>query len=171
MAYKNSVTIVNDALLAMHLMHEVCVWMEKNGLVHSKWWEPKNMNRTFMLQQAEPKEFCVVLVNKKAAASFILQDTERNQSWEYVDKTHRQPALYMHWLTVSREFAGKGLPKIMVDFAKKEARKKKLRFVRLDADANQSKLMRIYSDLGFLLMAIEQDGKNKIAYFQMVVKT
>lgn len=158
--------IINDTDTAIHLMHEVSLWMKKNGLVHSKWWEPENMNREFMLKQAEPSEFFVAIVDGKPAASVILQDTERNQSWKYIDKNEPKKALYIHWLTVNRELAGQGLPKIMVDFAVDEARKKNLGLLRLDTDVNQPKLMKVYKDLGFKIMGVQQEIENKIAYFQ-----
>jgi len=158
--------IVNDPDKAITLMHEVSLWMKSAGLVHSKWWEPNNINRNFMFKYAEPIEFFVAIKDGKAAASVILQDNERNQSWKFIDKNNPKPALYLHWLTVIREFAGKGLPKILIDFAVKEALKKNLKLLRLDTEANQPKLMKVYKDLGFKLMGVEQGGSHKTAYYQ-----
>ncbi|MBN1168872.1 GNAT family N-acetyltransferase [Candidatus Woesebacteria bacterium] len=162
--------IVNDSSKAINLMHEVSKWMKSAGLVDSEWWEPKNMNEKFMFKHAEPYEFFVAIVDGKTAASVILQDNERNQSWKFIDKNKPQKALYIHWLTVNREFAGKNMPKDLVEFTTKEALKKNLKLIRLDTDANQPKLMKIYNNLGFKLMGIEQEGNHKTAYFQKAIK-
>ncbi len=88
----SNAVIVNDADRAIALMHGVCVWMDKAGLVNSEWWKPKNMNKEFMFKQAEPDEFFVAIINGEPAASVILQDNERNQSWHYIDKNLPQKA-------------------------------------------------------------------------------
>ena len=161
--------IVNDPDKAINLMREVYLWMKTANLVHFEWWEPANMNREYMYKHAEPDEFFVAFENGAAVASVILQDNERNQSWKFIDKNNPKPALYLHWLTVIREFAGKGLPKILIDFAVKEALKKNLKLLRLDTEANQPKLMNVYKNLGFELMGIGQEGDHKTAYYQKSV--
>jgi ribosomal protein S18 acetylase RimI-like enzyme len=163
----NTITISNDPDKAISLMRDVSVWMKRNGKIYSKWWEPENMNKRFMLKKAEPGEFYFVTVNDKPAAAVILQDNERNQSWKYVDRDNPQPALYVHWLAVIRHFAGQGLPKTIIDFAANTARKNNFKLLRLDTDANEPKLMSIYKNLGFQLMAIDPEGQHKTAYFQM----
>jgi len=161
--------IVNDTDRAIMLMYEVSLWMKENDLDHSKWWKPTNMNQIFMFKHAEPNEFFVVIKDGETAASVILQNNERNQSWKFIDKNNPKPALYIHWLTVNREFAGQGFSKILIEFASKEALKKNLKLLRLDTDADQPKLMNVYKNLGFELMGIGQEGDHKTAYYQKSV--
>jgi len=114
----SKVKIIQSFEKGIVVMHNAGLWMEKSGLKPNKWWKPENMNRNFILKHTEPDEFYVALVGDKPAASMVLQETERNQSWKSVDGDKPKRALYLHWLCVQRDFAGKGFPKVMVEFAK-----------------------------------------------------
>jgi len=158
--------IIQDADKAISVMHDVGVWLEKSGMNPSLWWQPQNMNRSFLLQHVEPNEFYVAIANRIPAASVVLQDSERNQSWKSVDGDKPQKALYIHWLCVARDFAGQELSKAMVDFAGAEAAKRKLKLLRLDTDADKEKLCSLYERLDFRLMGIEEEGEHRTAFYQ-----
>ena len=128
------------------------------------------MNPTFMLQHTEPDEYYVAIVDDKPAASLILQDTQRNQSWEQVDATNPKKAFYVHWLCVTRDFSGKGYSKLMIDFAAREAKNRGFKFLRLDTNANEEKLCNLYEGLGFILMGTNQEGDHKTAFYQKDLK-
>ena len=162
----NKYEIIQDMDQAITVLHSVAIWLEKSGKNPSKWWQPKNMNREFFLQHAEPSEFYVVLVEGAPAAAAILQNTERNQSWKSIDKDKKVTALYIHWLCVSREFAGTGLPNIIINFAAQKALSCNIHVLRLDADAKEKKLTEIYEKLGFYLVTIEQDSHGETAFYQ-----
>lgn len=151
------ITITQNLDQSLDVMHDAGEWMQASGMHPNEWWTPEHMNRTFMLQHAEPKDFYVLLNNGIAAASVVLQDTERNQSWKFIDKKHPQKALYIHWLAVKREFAGQGLSDRLIDFAKQEARKRGLRLLRLDTHANQPKLCALYEGFGFERVGTQED--------------
>lgn len=161
--------IIQDTDKALLVMHEAATWRVNQGVDPGDWWKPENMNRDFMLQHSEPDEYYVALEHGKPAASVILEDTERNQDWSFIDKDNPKKALYVHWLCVTREFAGKGYSKIMIDFAEKEAQKRGLSLLRLDTDADEEKLCRLYEGLGFHLMGIEGEGDHGVAYYQKEV--
>ena len=158
--------IVQNVDFAISVMREAGAWLEKSGKTPSKWWQPKNMNRNFLLQHAEPSEFYVLLVDGKSAAAMILQDSQRNQSWKSIDKTKSAKALYIHWLCVSRKYAGKGLPKILVEFAEKQAKAKGIHLLRVDTNAKETKLRKIYESLGFALADVEQEARRQTAFYQ-----
>jgi ribosomal protein S18 acetylase RimI-like enzyme len=120
--------ILQDTDRAITVMYNAASWMEKSGIPLSQWWEPQNMNPAFLLQHSEPNEFYVAVVAGKPAASVILQETERNQSWKPIDGDAPQHALYIHWLCVARDFSGQGYSKLMVDFAAGEAKKRDLSY-------------------------------------------
>lgn len=160
------IKIVQDIDRAISVMHNAATWLAESGKHPSKWWLPKNMNRDFLLQHAEPDEFYVALVGEKPAASVILQDNERNQSWNSVDKGKPPRALYVHWLCVGRNFAGTGLSKTVIDFAEKYAQRKNISVLRLDTNVDEVKLRALYEHLGFRLMGIEQEDCQKTAFYQ-----
>lgn len=144
-------------------------WLAKSGLKPSLWWKPENMNREFLLKHVEPNEFYVAVMDGNQAASMVLQETERNQSWKSVDGDKPQKALYLHWLCVHRDFAGQGISKNMVDFAKKEAIKRGFSLLRLDTEAEEKKLCSLYESLGFKLMGKEKEADRTTAFYQMSI--
>jgi len=158
--------IVQDTEKAIHVMHNSGKWLLETGKNPSKWWQPQNLNRKFLLQYAKPQEFFVALVDGKPAAAAVLQYDQSAQDWQCVDKGKPESALYIHWLCVDRQFAGMGLPKLMVDFAESHAQKKNIRLLRVDTNADETKLREIYVDLGFRLMAVEQEDYRKTAFYQ-----
>lgn len=158
--------IIQDTDKAISVMYEVANWMKDKGMSLSQWWQPQNMNRAFLLQHAEPNEFYAVMVADQSAGSVILQETERNQSWQPIDGDMPEKALYLHWLCVARNFAGQGIPKIIVDFATSEARKRGFKLLRLDTNAKEEKLCKLYEDLGFHLMGMEQEKNHQTAFYQ-----
>jgi len=162
---KNSL-IVQDVDKAISVIHSAGAWLEKSGRNSSKWWQPQNLNKQFLLQYAEANEFYVLLIDNKPAAAMILQLTERNQSWKSVDKKHPKRAVYIHWLAVDREFAGQGLPKLMIDFAAKFAKEKNVSLLRLDTNADEPKLMRIYENLSFEPMGVEREENHNTVFYQ-----
>jgi len=163
---KSAINIVQDVDKALTVLRDAGTWLETSGKHPNKWWQPQNMNRDFMLKQAEPNEFYIALVDNAPAACVILQDTQRNQDWEYIDKGEDVRALYIHWLCVARKFAGQDLPKVMIAFAAEFAKKNKLSLLRVDTNAKEKKLMEMYERLGFRLMGIEKEDYRDAAFFQ-----
>ena len=158
--------IVQNVDQAISVMHGVGRWLEESGQNPSKWWQPQNMNREFLLQHAEPSEFYTVLVDANPAVAAIIQDNQRNQSWQSVDKNKSVIALYIHWLCVNRQYAGRGLPKIIIDFAEQQAISKGMHLLRVDTNAQEMNLRKIYENLGFKLMAIKQEDYRQTAFYQ-----
>ena len=165
-----TVNIIQDMKLAIYVMRSVGKWLEDSGKNPSKWWKLENLNPEFLLKYAKPQEFFVALVNKKTAAAAILQVNQNSQDWKSIDKGHQQVALYIHWLCVDREFAGKNLPKFMIDFAEKKAREDNIDLLRVDTNASETKLRKIYEKLGFHLVAVEQENYRRTAFYQKIIK-
>jgi len=150
---EREIKIVQDVDQAIMVMRDAGRWLEESGKNPSKWWQLKNLNKKFLFQYTKPEEFYVVLVDDKPAAAAILQFSQKT--------------LYIHWLCVARRFAGQGLPKIIVDFAKKLASEKNIKSLQADTNADEAKLRKIYEDLGFRLMAIKQEDYRKTAFYQI----
>lgn len=165
----DNVKIIQNADMAITIMHNVGKWLVESGLNPEEYWLPENMNKDYLLKHVEPEEFYVVLVDDIPAASVVLQEDQRNQSWESVDKDKPKEALYFHWLAVNREFAGKGLPKIVLDFSKKEAKKRGYELIRLDTIASQPKLRKVYDDLGFIAVCIGEGEFSDTVFYQMKI--
>ncbi len=159
--------IVQDKDGAIAVLFDASLWLESVGKVHSKWWKSENMNPKFFADYAEDNEFYCGLVHGVPAAAMILQENERNQSWEHIDRGKKEKALYAHWLAVARKFSGLGLSKLMIDFASKKGKEKGLKYLRLDTNAKEEKLVHLYKKLGFEMMGIDEEST---AYFQKKLK-
>lgn len=163
---KMTINIIQDMNLAISVMRSVGKWLEESGKIPSKWWKLENLNPKFLLKYAKPQEFFVALVDKKPAAAAILQFTQNSQDWQSIDKDKTQKALYIYWLCVDREFAGRNLPKVMIDFAEKKAKENHVNLLRVDTNAEEMKLRKIYEKLGFNLVAVEQEDYRQTAFYQ-----
>lgn len=159
MANTNSVNIIQDIDKSIEVMLDAAKWLESSGKEPSVYWQSKNMNRQYLSKHAEPNEFYVAMIQDQPAASMILQNSERNQSWQAVDGSKPKKALYVHWLCVNREYAGKNLPRTMIDYAVQKAKSMNLKLLRLDTQADNIKLCQIYEKLGFHLTGRETDDK------------
>lgn len=168
-AFQESMKIIQDMDQAIGVMRGAGQWMKESGKNPSKWWKLENLNRTFLLRHAKANEFYVGLVGGAPAVAAVLMMIENNSDWKSVDLDHSQSALYIHWLCVERQFAGQNLPKLMVDFAERLAKKKGVILLRLDADADKKKLQRIYEDLGFRLVGTKQEDFRTSAYYQKII--
>ena len=147
-------------------MRDAGKWLEETDRKTSKWWQLKNLNRKFLFQYANPKEFYAALIDERPAAAAILQVSQNAQDWQSIDKDKPPKALYIHWLCVHRDFRGKNIPKKIVDFAEKLAKKSGVKLLRADTNAKEMKLRKVYESLGFKLAALEQEGYRKTALYQ-----
>lgn len=161
--------VVQDMDKAILVLHSVAKWLEESGKNPSKWWKPENMNAQFFSQYAEPSEFYVVLANDEPVAAAIFQNNQRNQSWQSVDKNESESALYIHWLCVNRQYACMGLPRIIVEFAGQYAKDNKMNLLRVDTNARELNLRKIYENLGFKLVSVEDEDYRQTAFYQKKV--
>lgn len=161
--------ILQDKDKAISVLYEVGKWLEKSGKQPSKWWQPQNMNWRFLSKYTEPNEFYVAVMRGIPAASMVLQDNQRNQSWESIDKDKKQNAIYVHWLCVSRQFAGTNLSQKLIEVATEFAKEKGFSRLRLDTNAKEKKLMSVYKRLGFHLKGIEQEEDRQTAFYEKKV--
>lgn len=161
-----SVSFAQDMDLAISVMRDAGKWMLETGKNPSKWWQLQNLNRDFLLQHAKEDEFYVCLVDGTPAAAEILQLSQDVKEWQTIDKDNPQRALHIHWLCVARELAGRGLPKVMVDYAAQKAKEQNVTLLRIDTNADEMKLRKIYESLGFQLVAEIQEDYRRTAFYQ-----
>ncbi len=154
---------------AISVMRNASKWMKESGIAVSKWWDLKNLNKNFLLNYVKPEEFYVVLVNYKPAAAAILQLSQSAQNWKNVDKNKAKHALYIHWLCVSKDFRGRQMPKSIIKFSQELAKENNVRLLRADMNAEETKLRKIYKDLGFKLVAELQEDYRKTAFYEKKV--
>ncbi len=163
------VEIINDVDKSISVMKDAGRWLEESGKNPTKWWKPDNMTLDLFSPYSKLNEFYVVLVNKISTAAAILHIEECCQDWKSIDKNKSVSALYIHWLCVKRQYAGKGLPKIIISFAEQKAKENGVGFLRVDTNAQETKLRKIYGDLGFKLISIVHDDYRDTAFYHKIV--
>lgn len=164
-----SIKFIQNMDQAITVMKDAGQWLLNTGRNPSKWWQPKNLNPEFLLQHANSDEFYVCTVDGIPAAAQVLQLSQDVKEWQTIDKNNPQKALYIHWLCVAREFAGRGLTRVMIDYATQKAKERGLKLLRVDTNADEAKLREIYEGLGFQLVEEIQEDYRKTAFYQKEV--
>ena len=152
---------------AVEIIRHVGAWMRDSGKDnYSDWWNPSRVSIEMLSKYAQPDEFYVVRVDGKPAAAAIIQQEQSMQDWSSVDKSSVPPkTVYIHFIAVEREFAGRGLVKALIDQAEKVAHEKGAKVLRLRTDANEPKLYGLYEEFGFKRVGIAQEGSHTIAFY------
>lgn len=163
------ITVVQDMDKAVAVMREAGNWLLTSGKNPNKWWHPDSLTTDFLLRYVKPHEFYVITVDGISAAAVVLQITDTPQ-WNHIDGDHPKRALYIHWLCVARKFAGKGMPSRLIALAEATARDKKLRFLRVDTNADEPKLRRMYESWGFVGIAERNEGYRKTIFYQKEIE-
>lgn len=154
---------------AIEVFQHTSAWLQPVGLDRHKYWSPDEMNEAFFSEFADPDEFYVARLNGALAAAAIFQTKQILQDWSPVDGTSKPPALYIHYLAVERAFAGQDLPKELIHFASTLARSKNIPVLRLDGDADEPKLIKLYEDLGFRVVGRSYEEHGKVLLYERPV--
>ena len=62
------------------------------------------------------------------------------------------------------------MPQLIVDFAEQKAIENNIDFLRADTNAQIMKLRKVYENIGFNLVSIEQEDYRQTAFYQKPVK-
>lgn len=162
-------SFVQNFELALYVLRDAGTWLLESGKKPSKWWDLKNLNKSFLLQFASEEEFFVGCVDGAPAVAAVLQVSSETKEWEDIDCSRFCPALYVHWLCVAREFAGNQLSTDMILFAKKIAKQKDAKYIRVDTNASSKKLRDLYEGMGFTLVGIKKEEYRNTALYQITV--
>lgn len=128
--------------------HEIivsrCKWFEDNKINQ---WKinsyPKRYDITYLKNQMKENKLFIAKKDGIVVGGFLLKEKD----YKYWSDCDNVEAYYIHHLAV--KIGEKGLGKIMIDFAQKEARKNKKKYLRLDCVSNNKKLNNYYQKLNF----------------------
>ena len=80
-------------------------------------------------------------------------------------------AAYLHKFCVRRKFAGTGMTNLVVDAIKKECRKRRIRYIRLDTALDEKAVRKIYLNAGFKIVdIIDYPNGRSLALYELEVK-
>ncbi len=156
-----------NAAAALEVIRNAGEWLWANELTTSMWWHPDSLTVDGLADHASAEQMYAGFVDETPAVAAILQTQDSFGDWVAVDNAGPTQALYVHWLSVSRLFANKGLSDEMLGFAVELAQRSQLQCVRLDTNANNQKLCAIYERNGFDLIRVMPGDRVPVALYQL----
>jgi ribosomal protein S18 acetylase RimI-like enzyme len=147
-----------DTESALKIMREAASWLIKKG---EPMWELKDLTAEKILDGITANEVYVGYIENKPVTAMILQWHDKI-FWPDIPKNKSG---FIHKLCVSREFAGKGYAKAMLQFAENECKKREIHFLRLDCAGNREKLCKIYEDNSFKQIGRKMVGSYDTAFY------
>ena len=110
-------------------------------------WEYKNVRWEALAHfYNTPANFYIAYANDEPAACMALVDHDP-AIWQGIPAGE---SLYIHKLAVRPAFAGQGLSRVLVDFAKDMAQKRGITTLRLDTHRDRPKVRAVYEKQGFV---------------------
>jgi GNAT superfamily N-acetyltransferase len=130
----------NDCEAVATLLQEAARWLVTRGM--SMWnvdaFTPEKIGKEIL-------DFHVARCSEDIAAVLKFQ-LEDSMFWPDLPSGD---SAFVHRLAVRRKFAGRGLPRALLDFAAQKTRALGKAYLRLDCAADRSKLRRMYEEYGF----------------------
>ncbi|MDD9271740.1 GNAT family N-acetyltransferase [Paenibacillus sp. GCM10023248] len=124
------------------ILKEVVMWLHTQG---QGMWSLEQVSREKILSEYSIEEMFLGYMEDVPVSTMILQE-EDDVFWPSVVKNE---SLFLHKLSVRRQFANFGLARDMVKWAKQEAQNRNKRYLRLDCAADRPKLCSFYESIGF----------------------
>jgi len=115
--------------------------------------EGDGFSERWVLNHVSQKEVYVVELDGTPVGTFSL-DLDDEKHWGIQEPV----AGYVHGLCVRKGFNGLGLGGFMLDWCANTVSGINRRFVRLDCDAENTRLCAYYESLGFIRVGLKSDG-------------
>ena len=133
----------NDIHAISEILLDAVNWMKNNKLQNQ--WNEDNIKWNSLSKSYDINDFYIDYQNGKIAACMAITDLDK----KYWSEIPQGKSLYIHKLAVKREFAGKGISKELISFAKYLSLKKGINSIRLDCNFQRHKLRMLYENEGF----------------------
>jgi GNAT superfamily N-acetyltransferase len=155
------IIVKHDTATALTIMKEAAEWLISKEM---PLWDPCEFSDGTILKTVDKTDFYCAFFHDVPAAAMIFQWSDP-AFWPHA---HGDSG-FIHKLCVKRAFAGKGIPKEMIAWAKNQVLGKNRFFLRLDCAADRSKLCGLYEDMGFKKVDRRMVGPYDIAFYEMKV--
>ena len=117
-------------------------WMDENGLHR---WEMRNVTWAALSRYDQAHDFYIACEGVTPAACMAVVDDD-SSFWPDIPKGE---SLFLHKVAVKRAFAGRGISKQLIDFAKEIACTRGIRAIRLDCHQDRNKVRALYERKAF----------------------
>ena len=153
-----------EAPIVEEMLLEAARWVDALGVVM---WEEGELDSTRIAREVSEGQFVIAFVDGVAAGTIRFQLVDR-QFWP--DLVGDDSA-FVHRLVVRRAFKGLGISQALLDWAVTHARSIGKRYLRLDCDAERTKLRELYERFGFRLHSYRQVGSYYVARYELPLVT
>lgn len=144
----------NDILTVEEILIDAVIWMKKNKLQNQ--WNEDTIKWNSLSKDYQINDFYIDYQNGVPAACIAITDLDL----KYWSEIPQGKPLYIHKLAVKREFAGKGISKELINFAKKLSLKNGINSLRLDCNLQRNKLRKLYENEGFIYVGSKNSENN-----------
>lgn len=152
----------DEAQVVEAMIREAAAWVDALGVVM---WEDGELDAPQIAREVAAGQFHFAEVDGVPAGTVRFQ-LEDPLFWP--DQPAGQAA-FVHRLVVRRAFKGMGIAAALLSWAADETRAECRPFLRLDCDAERTKLRQLYESCGFTLHSYRQVGPYYVSRYEMVV--
>jgi len=147
---------IDNALL---VIREAAKWLIDIG---KPLWKLEDLTNEKLLKEITKENVYVGYVNNRPAAAMLLIWHDP-VFWENIKPFESG---FIHKLSVSREFAGKGYAEEMIKFAEAKCKCNNINFLRLDCAGDRAHLCKFYESLGFVQVNRKMMGNFDVAFYE-----
>jgi len=152
-----------DADAIVETLVEAARWVEElDGTIM---WVEGELEEERVRAEAGTGMFVVAEIDGRAAGAMRFQLEDR-LFWPDLDDTD---SAFVHRLAVRRAFAGQGISTALLEWAVDRARTLGKGYLRLDCDAERSRLRAFYERFGFRLHSYRQVGSYYVSRYELQI--
>ncbi len=127
--------------IVLEILNEAADWLGLKGIDQ---WQSRYFTRSLLLEQIGKGEVYLARQGDKVVGTITVQWSDP-MFWGETP----MDAAYFHRLAIKREFASKGLGRLMVEWAEDMAKAAGKRYMRLNCTFENRRLRQYYEDMGF----------------------
>jgi GNAT superfamily N-acetyltransferase len=152
-----------DADAIVETLTEAAKWVEElDGTIM---WVEGEFEDARVRAEVDARMFVVAEVDGRTAGAMRFQLEDR-LFWPDLDGSD---SAFVHRLAVKRAFSGQGISTALLEWAVSRARTLGKRYLRLDCDAERSRLRALYERFGFRLHSYRQVGSYYVSRYELQV--
>ncbi|WP_282081072.1 GNAT family N-acetyltransferase [Aquimarina algiphila] len=144
---------ITEKEIVLDLFKEAAMKIAKMNIDHWQYWKNPPLERIEWLEEGiRNKEFYFIKNTDSTTIGMVRILKEDLLYWG----KQKEKSLYIHSLVVKDKYGGKGVGKSILEQIKNEAKKSNCKYLRLDADSNNSKLCSYYEKQGFDKVGVKE---------------
>ena len=147
-----------DVETVSEILREAAGWLIERG---EKLWSPDDLLPEKIAEQVESGMYHLAFIEGEAAGCLRYQLEDK----EYWDDVPHADSAFVHRVAVRRKFAGRGIARDLIEWAKHCAKADGKKYLRLDC-ADRPKLRRVYEGFGFEFHSTKEREPYRVIRYQ-----